>query len=263
MNYANAQKTTGSIPAKTINNDLFVEAFVNGKGPYNFLVDTGASGMGRIDERIVKELGLTASDSVRNYDGSGKYNVVPVFSVAGLRVSALEEKNVRLLSRNYNGNRKNGRMLIDGIIGREFFRKYLLTIDPKDEKITYSMDSLTTGDPGVIPYQGDFQISAIVGDTAVTLHLDTGSTLTMHFPKILIDKLPHTNTEKKTIARRANSEYFIQETVLHATLKVSSVEIKDLVVDYSEQAQFVNVGMGFLKKYKLTIDQKRRLVRIE
>jgi len=261
--YVNAQETSGRMAMKIVNNDLFVEAYVNGNGPFNFLVDTGASGMGRIDERIVKELGLTTSDSTKNFDGSGKYNVVPVFTVSSLRVAELAEQNVELLSRNYNGNRSNGRMLIDGIIGRDFFREYLLTIDSRRREITYSRDSLHTADHGVVPYQDGFEINAMVGDTSVVLHIDTGSTLTLHFPKSVMDRLSHTDTKNKSIARRANSEYFIQQTLLHSPVNVSSVKIENLLVDYSEQAKFINVGMGFLKNYKLTIDQKRQLLKIE
>ncbi|WP_229206246.1 retropepsin-like aspartic protease [Dyadobacter fermentans] len=263
VNHVCAQETPGRVAATIANNDLFVKAYVNDKGPFNFLVDTGASGMGRIDERVAHALGLIASDSARNYDGSGKFNTVPVFTVSSLRLGNLTEHNVVLLSRNYNSHRKEGRMLIDGIIGREFFQEYLLTIDATRGEITYSKDSLNGGDNGVVHYQRGFEISAVVGDTSCLLHIDTGSTLSLHFPKTVIDRLSHTDTKNKSIARRANSEYFIQEAILHSPISVSSVNAKDLLVDYSEQARFINVGMRFLKNYKLIIDQKRQLLKIE
>ncbi|MCF0070453.1 retropepsin-like domain-containing protein [Dyadobacter sp. CY261] len=225
--HVNAQETSGRITAKIANNDLFIEAYVNEKGPFNFLVDTGASGIGRIDERIVKELGLTASDSTKNFDGSGRYKIIPVFTVSSLRVAGLAEQNVELLSRNYNGNRSNGRMLIYGIVGRDFFRDYLVTIDSPRGEITYSRDSLNAANEGVIPYQNGFEINAMVGDTSVTLHIDTGSTLALHFPKSVMDRLSHTDTKNKSVARRANSEYFIQQTILHSSVNVSSVRTKN------------------------------------
>jgi len=117
-----AQITTNPIAIEIIDNDLFVKAFVNGKGPFNFVVDTGASGIGRLDERIVKELGLVAIDSTKNYDGSGKYQMVPVLMVSKLQIGDVEVENAELLSRNYNTNPKKDKIPTDGIIGRDFLQ---------------------------------------------------------------------------------------------------------------------------------------------
>lgn len=135
------------------NNDLFIKVFINDKGPYNFVYDTGASGIGRVDERIVKELNLPVIDSTKNYDGSGNFKMVPVIGVDEVRVGEKIVKNVTLLSRNYNVNPAKDKLLTDGIIGRDFFADYLLTIDGPSQILTFSSDSLHRRADGVLTYQ--------------------------------------------------------------------------------------------------------------
>jgi predicted aspartyl protease len=245
------------------NNDLFIKVFINDKGPYNFVYDTGASGIGRVDERIVKELNLPVIDSTKNYDGSGNFKMVPVIGVDEVRVGEKIVKNVTLLSRNYNVNPAKDKLLTDGIIGRDFFADYLLTIDGPNQILTFSSDSLDRLADGVLTYQQPFVVKGKVGKIDTHFHIDTGSNLSMHFPKTVIEKLRYTDTARKSIARKANSEYIIQETVLHEKLLLSLVKAENLLLNYSEKATYINVGMKFLKNYKLIIDQKNRLLKIE
>lgn len=263
LNNANAQNAAKSISIEIIDNDLFVEAFVNGMGPFNFVVDTGASGIGRLDDRIVKELGLVAVDSTKNYDGSGKYQMVPVLRVSALQIGGIEIENAELFSRNYNANPKKGDVLTDGIIGRDFFADYLLTIDGPGRKIICSADSLSPNVAGVIRYDVPFQIQGKIRNEALMFNIDTGSNLSMHIPKTVMDLFRHADTGKQSIARKANSEYLIKETVLKESIHISAAKAIDTEVYYSEPATYINVGMRFLKNYKITIDQKHKLFKLE
>lgn len=47
------------------------------------------------------------------------------------------------------------------------------------------------------------------------------------------------------------------------TLRLSTIEILGQTVNYSDKATYINVGMGFLKDYKLTLDQINKRVRLE
>lgn len=252
-----------SIDMSIVDNDIFVNAYINGKGPFNFLVDTGASGVGRVDSRIVKQLALPVVDSTKNYDGSGKYAVVPVIKVSSLHVGNIQLKDVELLSRNYNVNPKKDQVLTDGIIGRDFFENSLVVVDVPNRKLFCTTDSLTLEMPGVVAYTKPFQIEGQIGSKSITFNIDTGSNLSLHFPKALLDQLQHADTGRQSVARRANSEYLMKETVLKEPIILSLVAANDQIIYYSESATHVNVGMSFLKNYKMTIDPKRKLFKIE
>jgi predicted aspartyl protease len=248
---------------KIINNDLLIEVYVNGKGPYNFLFDTGASGIGRIDSRVVEELNLSVVDSIQNYDGSGNYQIEPLVGLDKLAVGNVKVYDVRLMSRNYNKSHKEGDIRTDGIIGRDFFKDYLIKIDCPNNALIISNGSLNSKDSTVSQYTEAFQIRGKIESIDPLFHFDTGSNMSFHIPKSIIDRLSYRNTNNRRIARKANTEYVIQEAILESKIQVGSIEVENQLVGYSEKATYINVGMKFLKNYKITIDQKNKLFKIE
>src|SRR4051794_17073592 len=117
-----------SIPFELDNGHIFISAYVNGHGPYRFGFDTGASGIGRADNRLRAELGLPLVDQASNSDGI-KVATADVVSAASLRVGGLEKRDVKLLARDYNGARIPPAGPLMGIIARDFFADRLVTID--------------------------------------------------------------------------------------------------------------------------------------
>src|SRR5262249_10249775 len=51
-------KTSVTVPFRLLNNHVYVQAKVNGKGPYTFIVDTGGHTL--ISPRLAKEAGLNS-----------------------------------------------------------------------------------------------------------------------------------------------------------------------------------------------------------
>src|SRR3954463_5186745 len=51
-----------------------VNVYVNGKGPYLFLIDTGGQGSARADLSLVRQLNLAPVGAKVSGDGSGKNN---------------------------------------------------------------------------------------------------------------------------------------------------------------------------------------------
>jgi hypothetical protein len=149
--------TSSTVPFELYRGHIYVNAFVNGKGPYRFIFDTGASGMGRADQRLVSELSLR---SVGQEENSDHINSAPILIVAAdrLRMGTLERTHVRLLSRDYNLHRKPGEAPVMGIIGRDFFKDRVLTIDYPARTISFTGGRLRAGDPGVVAYKPSFTI---------------------------------------------------------------------------------------------------------
>jgi predicted aspartyl protease len=171
--------------------------------------------------------------------------------------------NVELMSRDYNRIYKQGDIRTDGIIGRDFFKDYLLVIDCPNGSLTISKNSLNASVNNVLKYTEAFQVNGIIGNIDTIFHIDTGSNLTLHIPKSIVEKLDFTDTENKRIGRKANTEYVIQEAVLQSRLNIGDVEVRNQIIGYSENSKYINVGMGFLKNYKISIDQRNKLFKIE
>ena len=81
-----------SVPFRVVDGRIYVTAKVDGKGPFVFAVDTGASGMGRADAGLVATLGIPLVGSSHMSDG----------------VATAEVSTVRLGSVNQRGRRGRG-----------------------------------------------------------------------------------------------------------------------------------------------------------
>ncbi|HEY7546176.1 MAG TPA: pepsin/retropepsin-like aspartic protease family protein, partial [Blastocatellia bacterium] len=66
-----AQSTAVEVPMLFRGPMPAIEVMVNGKGPFLFAIDTGASGAGRVDASLVEKLALPLTGEVRGSDGSG------------------------------------------------------------------------------------------------------------------------------------------------------------------------------------------------
>src|SRR5690349_25175925 len=98
---AAAESRNVSVPFELSKGHIFVSAFVNGRGPYRFGLDTGASGMGRVDDRLTAELSLPAAGEAETSD-SVKVATAKVVRAASIRLGTLAKRDAELLSRDYN-----------------------------------------------------------------------------------------------------------------------------------------------------------------
>ncbi|MCI1142866.1 aspartyl protease family protein [Sphingomonas sp. WKB10] len=73
-----------SVPFRVVDGRIYVTVKVDGKGPFVFAVDTGASGMGRADAGLVAALAMPLSGSGHTSDGvaTAEVRTVRLASVA-------------------------------------------------------------------------------------------------------------------------------------------------------------------------------------
>jgi hypothetical protein len=240
---------------------IFVQAYVNDAGPFLFGFDTGASGIGRADVRLVADLALPKVGEEQNSDGI-KTVTTDVVLVKTLRLGPVEKRNARLLSRNYNGSSPSAPILM-GIIGRDFFADWLLTIDYPRRTLTFTRGRLSPKGPGVIHFGPSFRIPVCVGGTCLDGKLDTGSSRGLVLPKQVA--LANAMGEAKHVGtgRRMNSVSELYEVQLSVPIKVAGTVTRSTRVTYADPSEeSVNVGSDFLKDYAVTIDQRNQLLKI-
>ncbi len=73
-----------SVPFRVVDGRIYVTVKVDGKGPFVFAVDTGASGMGRADAGLVAALAISPTGSGHTSDGvaTAEVRTVRLASVA-------------------------------------------------------------------------------------------------------------------------------------------------------------------------------------
>jgi hypothetical protein len=150
------------VPMTLVDGRVYVDASVNGRGPFRFAVDTGASGIGRVDARLVTLLGLTRGHPAVTSDAV-KTRVVDTIHLDALALGKVVRQDVDLITRDYRAHlsRDAG---FDGILGREFFADGLLVIDYAGRELSFSRTlGLSRSDGHAMAYERAFRIPITIG----------------------------------------------------------------------------------------------------
>lgn len=124
------------VPFEIVDGRIYVQARVNGRGPYRFAVDTGASGMGRADASLVQALGLSTIGQAQNADGVRSAQADTVL-LDSLELGGLVQRELEVIAKDY-GSRLPEAQRFHGIIGRNFFADGLLVIDYPNRSLSFS-----------------------------------------------------------------------------------------------------------------------------
>lgn len=252
-----------TIPFSVERGAIYVPAFVNGRGPFRFLVDTGASGAGRADVRLVEQLHLRVTGTTTNSDLVSTSTVTTV-GLDSLRIGALERRDVEVLSRDYNVGRPTDSQLLMGIIGRGFFSAELLTIDYGRHELTTSQASLSESDPHVVRSTESFVVPIRIGGHDTVGHLDTGSNTQIHLPMEWSRRLSIQSLQPAGEGRRANTVFKMFAAELPVPVHIAGNALAGIDALFSEQAGQINIGSALLAREDCVIDfdQAKQLVRM-
>lgn len=250
------------VPFELHQGRIFVRAYVNGKGPYRFGFDTGASGIGRADRRLTKALALPRAGQTMNSDGVVAVSTDAVV-VDSLQLGSVTKRNARLPSRDYNPSLKPGNAAMMGIIARDFFADLLVTIDYPARTIRFEKGALDPKSAGVVRYGPSFAVPVCFGTFCHPGKIDTGSNRGLVLPKAVTDKVATGAPKLIGQAHRTNSSVSLYEVQLRGPVQVAGVSAMVSKALYAEPStDTVNVGSDFLKDYVLTIDSRNSLLRI-
>ncbi len=109
-----AQKSSAAatdFPMQFVGGRPAVEVMVNGRGPFLFLIDTGADGLARADTSLVDRLKLPIVGEENNADRSGKIQSVNQVRLDTITLGSISFQNITAKSRSYNTTPR-----IDGIL---------------------------------------------------------------------------------------------------------------------------------------------------
>jgi hypothetical protein len=252
-----------------IDNRVFVDVFLNGKGPYKFIFDTGA--VAAVSDAVARDLKLKVEDA-------GEGGGVGEKTVRGGRTHIAEVKlgDVSLRDQDFgvlaldDAPAVFGSKPVDGIIGLPVFEKAVVAIDYLKKQVTLSPPEKFTPPAGVVtvPFQRrghipviDGQLDGINGRFAV----DTGarSALLVYGPFAEQHKLAekyHATVEGITGWGIGGP---VRSLLARAqTFKLGTAEVHDLVIRLSTQHAGATtatdigglIGPDILKQFTVTFD---------
>ena len=265
--------TVGDLPAELplalAGTQILVDGvFVNGKGPYRFLLDTGGQGAGRVDRSLVEALGLEKVGEIQAGDGSGRQGpIMPVHHLESLTLGPLRFEGVRVLSRDYNRFGADARGHIDGVLGFGLFQELLLTLDYPGRRMLLERGALPEPDGReVLAFEtgrGAPAVEVRLADRTHVAVVDTGNMGGVTISEAVAGELPLSGEPVEVgQARTVSGPFAIQSAPLDGSLRIGAHAVEEPELTIAGPMPGVNLGGGALRDFALTFDQTNRRMRI-
>jgi predicted aspartyl protease len=242
-----------------------VEVMVNGKGPYLFLLDTGAAGVGRIDSSLEEEIKLPQVGEARGGDGSGQNTrAMPIYRAESLRVGDYVVTGANLASRSYN---RPGETPIRGILGFGFFAKAMLVLDFPDKRVRIVEGQLPAADnQEIFAYEMPHGIPKLTMEIqGQTLHadVDTGNQGGLVVPGDVAEKLQFRGEPVRVgTAQTISNTVEIKGAQLRDSFHLGRYEFPQAYLEF-DPILSANIGVRVLREFRLTFDPRNMCVRME
>ncbi len=249
------------VPFEVVDGRIYVQARVDGQGPFRFAVDTGASGMGRADARLAARLGLRATGEKRNSDGVSTATAATV-RLDSLELGELVRSDLEVISRDYNSAMPEAQRL-DGIIGRGFFGDGLLVIDYPRRTLAFTTTAALPADAaGSLGYEKALRVPVSIAGIDTTAQLDTGANVGAVLPRALFDRIPASALQAAGRGSLANGSIETGRATVAGPLRIGGVAIANLDVRVADKFPELMIGAHLLQHYLLAIDQRTQRVAV-
>jgi aspartyl protease len=249
------------VPIRMESGRPVVEATIEGKGPYSFILDTGAGGT-VLSSELVKALGLPIvgemqiGDPIHPQGITAKQVRIGRLVIAGATFSGLIATSME----------KSGfseHLGVRGVLGMPLFSDLLLTLDCGHSEIRIARGELPEPDgKGILALQPGhgIRVPITVGNLDLVADLDSGSPAGISLPNRYMDELP---LDGKPVeigrARTVTSEFAVYGATLRGSVRLAGYRLEKPALRFNG-LPFPNIGSEVLKRFAVTIDQKTRRV---
>ncbi len=262
---AGGDETT--FPFHLYNNHIYADVGVNGKGPYQFIFDTG--GVNLLTPPLVSELGLKSEGRMQG-NGAGDGHM----DVGMTKVSSLKLGNATVRDQVFAVMALNAMLKVEGVgmpgmVGFETFRRFVTRVDYGAGTITLIKQSaFDPKDAGTaIPFAfngNDIDAPATYDGVKGLFTIDTGSraSLTLNGPFATKNKLGPKGKSMAGVTGWGVGGPTRSVALRGGALTLGAMRIDAPVVElstdkggaFAETATSGNIGSGVLKRYIVTLD---------
>ena len=177
-----ALSASTSQPTTLVRNSVgFVQGTIDGKGPYWFLVDSGAN-RSALDDDVARELGVLSSGTSQVEGAAGKVTVGEA-NVARLDAAGLNARKLKPTVYDLSGSLAPEGRTTAAILGVDALRNHAVLFDVKGGRVAFAAraDQLATlKGATIVPFELDNgipRIEAEVEDLPARLRIDTGAAI--------------------------------------------------------------------------------------
>jgi len=241
-----------------------VEVAIDGKGPFPFVLDTGAGGT-VLGSDLVSELALPEAGETRIGDPINPHAITAKrVRIGRLTLGGATFSDMTATSMENAGLRVH--LGARGVLGMPVFAELLLTLDFGRGEVRIGRGQLPSPDgKGVVAYRpgfgGTIRVPITVGPLELEADLDSGSPAAVSLPNDYMDRLP---LEGKPVeigrARTVTSEFAVYGATLKGAVQIGGHRLENPALRFN-RLPVANVGSELLRRFAITIDQKSRRIR--
>ncbi len=239
-----------------------VAVTINDRGPYRFLLDTGAASV-HVSRHLAKELDLPIQPGTRTEtNAAGETNVCQLVKVRSLRMGEAELTD-------FVANMHPPREALeqhDGVVGFSMFQGCLVTLDFPAGQLTIKRGSLPPADgKEILPLVSGRSVPTVevfVSDKPMELVIDTGSSGGIGVPERVSRTLSYDSAAFDTEARSSGDPIVARHARMAGEMRVGRHRIDSPIVSWLPGKKgHAGFGMKVLRHFVLTFDSANRTVR--
>ena len=277
---AGGKQQVVEVPFDFYKNEIILQVKVNGKGPYNMMLDTGTD-PSAIDLATAREIGLKVHTLGKPGTGGGTdvnltyYTEMPLVEVSGFTV-----KNVETLALDLSKVSERLGKPLHGVLGHSVLNGRVVQIDYPNHVVRFYSQPLfskaaNTPKRCVLAFRYSDNVlldDVSVNGKKVVGNLDTGSSGTFNLTPAAVSYL---GLDEEFNQAPVSTDVGYNGVSQNRQGKVNNVTVGGISVDAPAVIFFgkgtgrdkkpwgINIGNGFLKDFVLTIDYRNKLVVLE
>jgi predicted aspartyl protease len=280
---AKSKEQVIEIPFEFYKNEIILQVSVNGKGPFNMMLDTGTDPSG-VAITTAKELGLKLHPLGKEISGGGTdsnlgyYTQLPLIEVGGFSA-----KNVDALAIDLSKVSERLGKPLHGVIGHSVLNGRIVQIDYPNLVVRFlarspsskSTEQVNTSKRTVMAFR--YVDNVLIDDVSVNgkkmvANLDTGSSGLFNLTPAAVFYL---GLEEEVNRAPISSDVGFNGVSENREGKLRNVTIGGISIDEPDVIFFgkgtgrdkkpwgINIGNVFLKDFVVTIDYKKKLIALE
>lgn len=259
-----------TVPMQDMGGRPVVELKINGKGPYRFVLDTGAVTTVVSDE-LSRELSLTPPAGVQVASvGGGPAPAIVLIHDVRIGDAVLEDMIAAAMPL---GGLLKGENAPRGVLSAACFPGYLLTYDYPGKRILIRKGALASADSkSIFQYTEDQVLPTVpvrIAGHDTQVHLDTGSAFGLTLPVKFLAELPLVSQPREAgTVRTGGGEFPVSIARVNGAIELGKYKLGFDEVRFSDARPgpgpaVGNIGYGVLRDFVVTLDSKNRRIELD
>jgi PDZ domain/Aspartyl protease len=272
-----AGATSTSVPFELLNNHIYLDVKLGGKGPFRLLCDTGGANI--VTPELARTLGLKPQGALQGRGVGDKSEDIGLVTVASLQVGGATLRDQVFAVFNLGPLTSAEGAPVNGLIGYEVFKRFVVRVDYEHRTMTLTLPAAFSYHGGgvVVPFKFNEhvpQVEGAIDGIAGAFDLDTGSRASVDLLGSFVEQhgLRARYAPKVEgvagwgVGGPARAQFARAGTLRLGGLEVSRPPIELTLQTkgaFSDKYVAGNVGGALLSRFNVTFDYSRQQVIFE